>query len=62
MGIERHEYRLTNNLRVRVLNVAVNQINELTGYEVRVEDLRKGRKVVGFRFFFGERAQQTLDL
>jgi len=62
MGIERHEYRLTNNLRVRVLEVAINQINELTDYEVKVEDLRKGRKVTGFRFFFGQKSQQELPL
>lgn len=62
MGIEQHEYAKLPNLRARVLDLAVNQINELTGYEVKVEDLRTGRKVVGFRFFFGQKAQQELDL
>jgi plasmid replication initiation protein len=62
MGIERHEYKLMQNFKTRVLKLAVTQINELTDYEVKVVDLRHGRKVTGFRFFFGERQQQELPL
>ena len=62
MGIERHEYALTNNLRVRVLNTALKQIRELTEYNVEAHDLKEGRKVIGFRIFFGLKVQQELEL
>lgn len=62
MGIEAHEYKLMQNFKAKVLTPGVTQINEFSNYQLKVEDLRKGRKIVGFRFFFGERAQQTLDL
>lgn len=56
------KYSDVKNLRVRVIDPAVADINENTDLRILAEPMRKGRKVTGFRFDIEVDAQQRLDL
>lgn len=51
-GIESNAYRRTDNLRKRIIDKAVSEVNEIAEFDVRVEYIRGGRggKVTGLRF------------
>ena len=55
MGLGPDSYPRMNNFKSKVLDVAVNQINERTSYKLRYEQKKRGRRIVGFQFFFYER-------
>lgn len=48
-------YKDIRNLRKRVIDVAINEINEKTSVAVEIEYERKGRKIIGFNFFFSDK-------
>ena len=50
LGLVEGEYQRTTNFRARVLDVAVDQINQHTDLKVSYEQEKKGRRVSGFRF------------
>lgn len=50
------------NLKARVINPAIDSINEQTDLEVDWEPVRKGRQVVRLMFVVSERRQQPLEL
>jgi plasmid replication initiation protein len=56
------KYTDIKNLRVRVLDPAIAEINRHTDLRVKMTPERKGRKVVGFHFAIGQNAQIPLDL
>jgi plasmid replication initiation protein len=56
------KYQAIDNLRRRVLDGAIKEINRHTDLRVVVTPERKGRKVVGFRFDITQDVQMPLDL
>lgn len=50
------------NLRKRVLDVVVTEVNEKTGVEVRLEFRRKGRKVIGIDFYLKDKNRPKISV
>lgn len=50
MGIKDDEYPRMDNFKRRVLDVAVNEINEKTTYEFSYKQHKKGMRIIGFSF------------
>lgn len=65
LGVEPNEYPRMTNFKDRVLNTAVDQINELSNIRIKVIQHKKGRSITGFSFTFTEleptRDQNTID-
>jgi plasmid replication initiation protein len=53
-GLYENEYPLTNDLKRKVIKVAVDQINENTNWTIKYEDIKPKRAVTGFLFRFYE--------
>ncbi len=49
-----NKYKLISNLRIRVIEPSVAEINEKTEIKVKFSQLKKGNKVIGFRFDMGK--------
>ena len=47
-------------LKKRVLDIAINQINEKTDIKVKVEQHKTGRAISGFSFKFKQKQRQFL--
>jgi plasmid replication initiation protein len=50
LGIELSEYKRMGNFKSRVLDLAVQEINEKTDIKVSYEQVKKGRTIIGFKF------------
>ena len=50
LGIETHEYKRMGNFKLRVLDLAVEEINEKSDIKVSYEQVKKGRTITGFKF------------
>ena len=50
LGVDDTEYKLMSDFKKRVLNVAVDEINEKTDLKVSYEQVKKGRTITGFKF------------
>lgn len=50
LGLGVNEYKQMSDFKRRVLDVAVNEINEKSDLKVSYENAKKGRKIVGFNF------------
>lgn len=67
LGVEAHEYSRMTDFKKRVLDVAVNQINEFSNIQIKVEQHKRGRSIHGFSFAFvelkakDERDPNTID-
>lgn len=48
------KYNLISNLRIRVIEPSVAEINEKTDLKVKFSQIKKGNKVIGFRFDMGK--------
>lgn len=55
LGVLEGKYKKMSNFKQRVLDMAVNQINDSTNIEVRYEQHNKGRSITGFSFIFYEK-------
>lgn len=55
LGVKEDEYRRMTDFKRRVLDVAVNQINEFSNLKVKYEQHKRGRKITGFSFIFYEK-------
>jgi plasmid replication initiation protein len=53
-------YPLIADLKKRVLNPALNEINAKTGVEILCKDRKRGRKIIGFEFVTRIRKQKDL--
>lgn len=53
-------YPRIKDLKRRVLNPALKEINEKADFEVECRDLKRGRRIVGFEFILREREQGDL--
>lgn len=50
LGLGINEYKVMGNFKLRVLDMAVNEINEKTDLRVTYEQTKEGRRIVGFQF------------
>ena len=50
LGLGVNDYKQMNDFKKRVLELAVNEINEKTDLKVSYEQEKKGRKIIGFKF------------
>ena len=50
LGIEAHEYKRMGNFKLRVLDLAVKEINEKSDINVSYTQVKKGRTITGFKF------------
>ena len=50
LGIEEHEYKRMGNFKLRVLDLAVKEINEKSDLKVSYEQVKKGVAIAGFKF------------
>ncbi len=57
MGLDDDEYKAMNDFKKRVLDLAVNEINEKTDLTVSYTQEKKGRLIVGFKFTVKQKAK-----
>lgn len=50
LGLDADAYSLIQNFKKRILNIAINDINELTLLDVDYTDIMDNRKITGFKF------------
>ena len=55
LGVLDTEYKQLNDFKKRVLDIAINQINEKTDIKVKVEQHKTGRAISGFSFKFKQK-------
>ena len=55
LGVEPHEYTRMDNLKSRVLDASIKQINEHTDITVEYEQHKRGRSISGFSFTFTQK-------
>lgn len=55
LGILEHQYKLMSDFKKRVLNYALNEINENTNITATYEQYKNGRKIAGFTFRFKDK-------
>lgn len=58
LGIEDDEYQRMSDFKKRVLDVAVDEINEKTDLKISYENIKKGVKIVGFQFKILEKPKE----
>jgi len=58
MGVKEDEYPRMTNFKQRVLDIAINQINEHSNIRIECEQHKKGRKITGFSFSFVELVEE----
>ena len=61
MGIGVNEYKAMSNFKIRVLDSAVEEINESTDLKVKYENVKKGRKIIGFKFTVHEKLKSKTE-
>ena len=57
LGVEENQYKLVADFKKRVLDIAVNQINETTDYKIEYEQHKEGRTITGFSFRLKQKPQ-----
>ena len=55
LGIADHQYKLMSNLKARVLDLAINEINEHTDITVKYKQHKQGKAITGFTFTFKQK-------
>ena len=55
LGIEENQYKLMSDFKKRVLDLAINDINEKTDIKVTYQQHKKGRSISGFSFNFKQK-------
>ncbi|MFZ3076764.1 MAG: replication initiation protein RepM [Psychrobacter glacincola] len=61
LGIGVDEYQRMTDFKKRVLDLAVNEINEKTNIKVKYENVKQGRKIIGFTFTVHEKPKPKAD-
>lgn len=59
LGVAEGEYKRMHHFKARVLNLAIDQINEHTDISVKYEQHKNGRQITGFSFDFKFRKPKT---
>ena len=57
LGVEDHEYKRMGNFKLRVLDLAVKEINEKSDIKVSYSQVKKGRTITGFKFKVHEKTK-----
>ncbi len=60
LGVGVNEYSKMVNFKTRVLDLAINQINEHTDITASYEQHKRGRVIIGFSFLFKQKPQEQL--
>lgn len=55
LGLGVADYKKMNDFKKRVLDLAVNEINDKTDLKVKYENVKQGRKIIGFKFTVNEK-------
>ena len=55
LGVEENQYKLMSDFKKRVLDLAINDINEKTDIKVNYQQHKKGRSISGFSFTFKQK-------
>lgn len=50
MGVEENEHKRMDNFKRKVLNVAINEVNEKSDMKIYCDEIKRGAKIIGFRF------------
>ena len=61
LGVEDHEYKRMGNFKLRVLDLAVKEINEKSDIKVSYSQVKKGRTITGFKFTVHEKLKSKTD-
>lgn len=59
LGVEPKQYKIISNFKLRVLDVAVEQVNQHSDYKIEYEQHKRGRTITGFSFKFTPKATKT---
>ncbi|CAP02983.1 DNA replication protein (plasmid) [Acinetobacter baumannii SDF] len=59
LGVEPKQYKIISNFKLRVLDVAVEQVNQYSDYKIEYEQHKQGRTITGFSFKFQPKATKT---
>ena len=62
LGVEENQYKLVADFKKRVLDIAVNQINETTDYKIEYEQHKEGRTITGFSFKFKKNSKSKAQI
>jgi len=62
LGIEDNQYRLMSDFKKRVLDLAINDINEKTDIKATYSQHKKGRSISGFSFSFKHKKSKTQSI
>ena len=62
LGIEENQYKLMSDFKKRVLDLAINDINEKTDIKVTYQQHKKGRSISGFSFNFKQKKSAAKSL
>lgn len=52
LGVDKKQYKIISNFKLRVLDVAVEQVNQFSDYQIKYEQHKRGRTITGFSFLF----------
>ena len=62
LGVGIEEYKAMNDFKKRVLLVAIDEINEKSDIKISYEQVKKGRKIIGFTFTVHEKPKAKADV
>lgn len=62
LGIEDNQYRLMSDFKKRVLDLAINDINDKTDIKATYKQHKKGRSISGFSFSFKNKKNKTQSI
>lgn len=62
LGVGIEEYKAMNDFKKRVLLVAIDEINEKSDIKISYEQVKKGRKIIGFTFTVHEKPKAKADI
>lgn len=61
LGLGVSDYKQMNDFKKRVLELAVNEINDKTDLKVSYEQMKRGRSIIGFKFTVHEKPRAKTD-
>lgn len=62
LGVEPDQYKLMSDFKKRILDLAINDINEKTDIKATYEQHKKGRMITGFSFSFKQKKKDVISL
>jgi len=62
LGVEDDEYKAMSNFKIRVLDLAVDEINEKSDLNIKYSQKKKGRKIIGFTFTVHEKPKAKTEV